>query len=346
MKWCYYGTKIFSSNKKNVALICIGILVSTHTLYAQEFTSSSYKVLDPKQTPGGFATSSSFQLWSSLSEAAVGTSSSAAYQANAGFLAFPSITLPILSAIPGDGNAALSWTASQGYLGWTVTSYSVGKATVSGGPYTHTNVGNTLTSSQSGLTNGTPYYFVVVANDFFGNAVGTSTQITTTPVAPIFTFSINTNTVYLGTLSTAATQFASSTNTNGSTIEVQAHTVVVNTNANSGYTVTARGQTLTSAQNQALTIAPLLSNTTPSVGQEQFGMRLQASGGIGTVTAPYAASGFAFLSTATTSSQIASATTGDNATTTYSVRYMSNITTTSNAGSYNANVTFVATANF
>lgn len=345
MKW-YYSTKIFFSNKKNISLTILGLLLSTHTLYAEEFTSSSYKVLDPALSPSGFATSSSFQLWSSLSEAAVGTSSSAAYQANTGFLAFPAVTLPVLSAIPGDSSAALSWTASQGYLGWTVTSYSVGKATVSGGPYTYTNVGNTLTSSEAGLTNGTPYYFVVVANDFFGNAVGTSTQIMTTPVAPIFTFSINTNTVYLGTLSTASTQFASSTNTSGSTSEVEAHTVVVNTTANSGYTVTARGQTLTSAQNQALTITPLSSNTAPSVGQEQFGMRLQASGGIGTVTAPYAASGFAFLSTATTSSQVASATTGDNATTTYSVRYMSNITATSNAGSYNTNVIFVATANF
>ncbi len=346
MKWRYCSINILFSNKKSAALLFLGLLFSTHTLYAEEFTSSSYKVLDPALSPSGFATSSSYQLWSSLSETAVGTSSSASYQAKSGFLSFPSITLPIISGTAGDGSAALSWTASQGYLGWTVTSYSVGQSTVSGGPYTYTNVGNTLSLSQNGLINGTSYYFVVVANDFFGNAVGTSTQIMVTPVAPVFTFSINTNTVYLGTLSTGATQFASSTNANGSSAEVQAHTVIVNTTANSGYTVSVRGQTLTSAQNQTSIIAPLLSNTAPSIGQEQFGMRLQASGGIGSVTTPYAASGFAFLSTATTSSQIASAVTGDNATTTYSVRYMSNITATSKAGSYSANLVFVATPNF
>jgi hypothetical protein len=73
---------------------------------------------------------------------------------------------------------------------------------------------------------------------------------------------------------------------------------------------------------------------------------ITASGGIGTVTAPYAASGFAYAATATTTSQVASATTGDSATTTYSVRYMNNISATTEAGTYQANIVYVVTANF
>lgn len=133
----------------------------------------------------------------------------------------------------------------------------------------------------------------------------------------------------------------------GSATEVEAHTLAVNTNAVSGYTVTVKGQTLTSSQNSANTIDFIgNTNTAPNTSIEQFGLRAVATGGSGTVTAPYAASGFAYNATATTSSQIASASTGDSATTTYSMRYMSNISPTTEAGSYNADLVYVITANF
>jgi hypothetical protein len=160
-------------------------------------------------------------------------------------------------------------------------------------------------------------------------------------------FTLSTSTIYFGTLSSASTRYASSTNTAGSATEVGAHTFAVNTNASSGYTVTVRGQTLTSQQNASNTITALGgTNTSPSVGSEQFGIRLTASGGIGAVTAPYAASGFAYAATATTTSQVASAASGDSATTTYSVRYMTNVAPVTEAGSYRANIVYVVTANF
>ncbi|TXI10810.1 MAG: hypothetical protein E6Q68_07420, partial [Polynucleobacter sp.] len=167
------------------------------------------------------------------------------------------------------------------------------------------------------------------------------------PPSQDLSFTLSTSTIYFGTLSSASTRYASSTNTSGSATEVGAHTFAVNTNASSGYTVTVRGQTLTSQQNAGNTITALGgTNTAPSVGSEQFGIRLTASGGIGAVTAPYAASGFAYAATATTTSQVASAASGDSATTTYSVRYMTNVAPITEAGSYRANIVYVVTANF
>lgn len=148
---------------------------------AEEFTSGSYRVKDPVFNSGEYLTSSTFRLWSSIGEVAIGTSSATSYGINAGFLFFPLATAPSLSATAGASSASLSWTASSGFLGWTVSSYTTGYATVSGGPYTYTNVGSTLSATQGGLTNGTLYYFVVVSNDFFGNALATSSEVFATP---------------------------------------------------------------------------------------------------------------------------------------------------------------------
>ncbi len=158
--------------------LCVFSLVS-----ADEFTSSSYRVLDPVLAPAGYAASSGFQLWSTLTEIAVGTSSASSFQLGGGFLRFPFASTPSVSTTPGDAQVALSWTVSEGYLGWTATSYSVGQSTSSGGPYTYTDLGNITSSTQVGLVNGTPYYFVVVVKDSFGNAIATSTQVSATPVS-------------------------------------------------------------------------------------------------------------------------------------------------------------------
>jgi hypothetical protein len=315
-------------------------------VYADEYTSSSYRVSDPVMNSGGYATSSSYQLWSAVSEVAVGTSSSASFQNGGGFLRFPYANSPTATPTAGDTYVGLTWTSSTGYLGWAVTSYSVGYASVSGGPYTYINVGNTLSYTKTGLTNGIPYYFVITANDFFGNAIATSTEVTATPVAPTLSFSISANNVYFGTLSTSQTKYGSSTNASGDTSEVEAHNLKAITNATNGYALYVQGQTLTGVQYPQFTIDPLLSNTPPSLGQEQFGIRAVATGGSGTVSSPYAASGFAYAATATTSSQIANLGSGDNATTTYSLRYMTNISSVTEAGQYQGAMVYTITANF
>lgn len=151
-------------------------------LYADEFTSASFKVLDPVIQPANYATSTNFQLWSTLSEIALGMSTSSIFQVGAGFLRFPEVSTPVVSATPGDSQVTLNWTASQGFLGLTPTTYTIAVSTVSGGPYTYTPVGATLSAVRAGLVNNTLYYFIVVVNDAFGNPIATSTQVSAIPV--------------------------------------------------------------------------------------------------------------------------------------------------------------------
>jgi len=81
-----------------------------------------------------------------------------------------------LSAAPGNAQVTLSWTASAG-----ATSYNVKRATTSGGPYTPVATGvTTTTHTDTGLTNGTPYYYVVSAVNGYGES-GNSSEVFATP---------------------------------------------------------------------------------------------------------------------------------------------------------------------
>lgn len=162
----------------------------------------------------------------------------------------------------------------------------------------------------------------------------------TATVDQSLTFSISDNTIEFGTLTPSDDTFAD--DSGGNATEVEAHNLIVGTNAGQGYTLTLNGSTLTSG---GFTISPIgSSNTASSVGTEQFGLRLTASGGSGTVSAPYAASGFAFDSAAFPD-EVASAS-GASANTTYSARYIANIASNTEAGAYSATLTYVAAANF
>lgn len=155
------------------------------------------------------------------------------------------------------------------------------------------------------------------------------------------TFSISDNTIGFGTLSSSDDFFATG-DTNGSATETEAHTVIVGTNATNGYTLTINGTTLDAGTPDITAIGS--TNTASSAGSEQFGLRATASGGTGAVSAPYAASGFAF-DTAAFPDEVAAAT-GASANTTYSVRYVANIAANTEAGVYSATVTYLASANF
>lgn len=163
----------------------------------------------------------------------------------------------------------------------------------------------------------------------------------TATVSQSLSFSISDNTIEFGTLTSSDDFFAD--DSGGNATEVEAHTLAVGTNAASGYTTTVKGATLTSGSATITAIGG--TNTASSVGTEQFGLRMTASGGSGTVTSPYAASGFAYAADASTTSQVASSSTSS-ATTTYSVRYLANISSATEAGSYTATLTYVTTANF
>lgn len=153
--------------------------------YGDEFTSSSFRVLQPIVAPASYGTSTGFQLWGMIGQIGVGTSSATGFTLNSGFLSFPYVSTPAVSATAGNAQVALSWSASEGFLGWTVSGYSVGQSTASGGPYSYTALSNVTSSTRTGLTNGATYYFVIVAKDAFGNFIATSTQVSAAPTAPV-----------------------------------------------------------------------------------------------------------------------------------------------------------------
>jgi hypothetical protein len=162
------------------------------------------------------------------------------------------------------------------------------------------------------------------------------------------TFSISTSTIFFGTLSAAGTKFASSTNQAGDTIETVAHTLSVGTNAPSGFTLSVRGQTLTSQQNISNTITQVgVVAASSTAGTEQFGIRATESGGIGTaVSAPFdMATSYGYGATAS-SSEILATGSGSTPTSTFSLRYATNISAVTEAGTYAADLVYVATANF
>lgn len=174
------------------------------------------------------------------------------------------------------------------------------------------------------------------------NNILTSNQVNIAATVPqSLTFTISTTSINFGNLSAVGARFASSTAA-GDSAEVEAHNIVVGTNAANGYTMTATGTTLTYS---TFTINPIgSSNTASAVGTEQFGLRATATGGSGAVSAPYAAAGFAFA-TSSFPSAVATAS-GASANTTYSLRYLANISANTEAGAYSAAVQYVATANF
>ncbi len=162
-------------------------------------------------------------------------------------------------------------------------------------------------------------------------------------VTQTLSFSISGNTIGFGDLSPGAATFATA-NLLGSQTEVEAHNLQASSNAASGYVIKVQGGTLRAGQFMITAVGG--ANTASTPGSEQFGLRMVASGGSGTVTVPYAASGFAYAGTASTSSQVASASSGDGVTTTYSVRYLANIAALTEAADYSTVLTYSITGNF
>ncbi len=110
--------------------------------------------------------------------------------------------LPLLAAPTGltttltsNGQIKLSWAAST-----NATSYNVKQATVSGGAYTTSTNVTDLIYTNTGLINGTLYYFVVSAVNSFGESTN-SAQVSARPVStasPQITFGNNGGQIFVG----------------------------------------------------------------------------------------------------------------------------------------------------
>lgn len=157
------------------------------------------------------------------------------------------------------------------------------------------------------------------------------------------TFDISAVSVGFGNLSSSGLRYATSDGS-GSSSETESYHITVSTNAPSGYGLYIRGDTL---KNGAVVIDPIGgSNITPTPGSNLFGLRAVASGGSGSVVAPYSGSGFAYDATDTSHSTVAQASSGDGNTTTYSIRTVATIDSLLDPGNYSTNLTYIVTANF
>ncbi len=156
----------------------------------------SYKVFDIAATPAGAFTGVSVTT-TTATETALGNSGtvwsgtvgsqSYSFDASTGILSVTggatAVTpgASVLSAIAGNGKVDLSWTAASG-----ADTYTVKRATVQGGPYTNLASGlSGTTYSDTGLTNGTTYYYVVQAKNATSNLSGAnSNEVSAVPALP------------------------------------------------------------------------------------------------------------------------------------------------------------------
>ena len=156
-------------------------------------------------------------------------------------------------------------------------------------------------------------------------------------------FNISDGAVGFGHLTSTGLRYATGDEL-GSATEAESYNLTANTNAPSGYSIYVRGDTL---KNGVKIIDPIGgTNITPSVGTKAFGMRAVASGGLGAVLSPYDGSGFAYDATASTPSGVASASSGNGVTTTYSVRTVATIDSLLEYGTYSTDLTYIVVPNF
>ena len=171
-------------------------------------------------------------------------------------------------------------------------------------------------------------------------------EIITASGTQSITFSISDNTIGFGTLDTSAVRYATG-NLSGTTSEASAHTLSVNTNATNGYNLLLQGGTLVNQSNGSFNIDACGASCTPTANTEQFGLRVSASGGNGTVSSPYNhGSNYAWESVTNATDVVATSTSGDGVTTTYSAYYAGSVSNITGSGNYSTTLTYTAVPNY
>lgn len=184
-------------------------------------------------------------------------------------------------------------------------------------------------------------------NSHLGDATAYTTKIcgTASGVPQTLSFSISDNSIGFGSLNASQAKYATG-DTVGSTADtIDAHTISIATNASSGYSMTISGDTLTCSTCGGATITAIgATATTSNPGTEQFGVRLGVNSGTGSVSSPYNGATWA-LDTASFPDLIATGA-GDEVTTVFGARYLSNTTALTEFGSYNATINYTVTATY
>ncbi len=84
-----------------------------------------------------------------------------------------------LAVLAGNAQVTLNWTGSSG-----ATGYHVKRSTTSGGPYTQISTQSAASDTDTGLTNGTKYFYVVSAYNSAGQSTN-SAEVNATPGLPM-----------------------------------------------------------------------------------------------------------------------------------------------------------------
>jgi len=263
----------------------------------------------------------------------------------------------------GTGSATCSGSSANNYIvnvtaatntfaittctGWTTsaattpTTFVIKGAT--GGTGTLTNTNSDTNSSVFTITDS------VNDTDSSTGAVAIETNdiinITAT-VAPTLTFSNDDAAIGFGTLSSSAAQYANLAATGSSSSATTANTLTVSTNGTGGYVLSYIGSNLTSGSN---TIPTANGNTTitgsagGSAGTSEWGMAGTLTG-TGTLSSGYerGSNNWKFVHGTTTTLASASTPASDSIV----MSYIANIASTTPAGTYSTNLTYVATGTF
>lgn len=288
--------------------------------------------------------------------------------------AVKSVSLTACDAASGTCNTPSGFSVSSSTLGaqpsglgsasgWTVNTSTAGSLRV-------VNAANATTPSGSvsiqwdGVVNptaaNTTYYLRMTtysdaawttAVDTGTIAISTTNQITVSAtVDESLTFCTGTSGITTSSCASATGTSASLGTLTSSTTGQSTSLLGVGTNGQTGYSITVSGTTLTSGGN---TIAALASQTASGVGGEQFGLNLKDNttpnvgadpdgSGTGTPTANYGtADQFRFV----TGDSLASKA-GAEAFRRYTVSYIANIGTATEAGTYTTALTYICTATF
>jgi len=96
----------------------------------------------------------------------------------------PPATPTNLAAVASDGNVALSWSASA-----TASNYFVKRSVTSGSGYTTISTNKSPSFTNTGLINGTTYYYVVSA--FNGSESGNSSEVNATPLSALQSWQVS-----------------------------------------------------------------------------------------------------------------------------------------------------------
>ncbi|MEI8340806.1 MAG: glycosyl hydrolase [Verrucomicrobiota bacterium] len=152
--------------------------VTSYNVMRAATVSGSYATIASTQTPGyndTNVTNASTYYYSVTAVNTVGESANSA-QANA---TLSPVAPSGFSTAAGTGQVSLSWNSCPG-----ATAYNVNRATASGGSYTTIATPSTASYTDSGVANGTTYFYVVSAVNTGGTSAN-STEMSAQPLSPI-----------------------------------------------------------------------------------------------------------------------------------------------------------------